>query len=178
MIFWQNWQTLIDNIHDLQFHLQLSPIPTGSLSKGMESSMTIGMFNHISIDVLIKRFFNRSLLTICLYVVYWGDFLMNNFNPTSLDVWGVGPGFEDTATTFSVCTWLMIYYVVSILMQNKKSQKKGRFISCPFIMVRTLECQTDWVLDKWYARNPNLEYNFLWAYPMISNTLIEFTFDT
>ena len=32
----------------------------------------------------------------------------------SLDVWGIGPGFDDTATTFSVCTWLNIFYVVGI----------------------------------------------------------------
>ena len=31
-----------------------------------------------------------------------------------MDVWGIGPGFDDTATTFSVCTWLNIFYVVGI----------------------------------------------------------------
>ena len=38
-----------------------------------------------------------------------------DFDHPSLDVWGIGPGFDDTATTFSVCSWLFIYYVVRLV---------------------------------------------------------------
>ena len=30
----------------------------------------------------------------------------------SLNVWGITDGFEASATTFSVCAWIFIYYVV------------------------------------------------------------------
>jgi hypothetical protein len=36
-------------------------------------------------------------------------------NDHSLDVWGIGPGLKENAITFSVCTWLMTFYVVSVI---------------------------------------------------------------
>ena len=94
----------------------------GSLSKGMESSTTTGMFNHISMD---NGHVDQEIIkSVCICGVK-GSFVKNHHHLgleiervyyLSLDVWGIGPGFDESATTFSVCTWLMIYYVVSSII--------------------------------------------------------------
>ena len=58
---------------------------------------------------------DQQLFCWLLFSTENGEIKNLDFDHPSLDVWGIGPGFEETATTFSVCSWLFIYYVVCIV---------------------------------------------------------------
>ena len=58
---------------------------------------------------------DQQLFCWLLFSTENGEIKNLDFDHLSLDVWGIGPGFEETATTFSVCSWLFIYYVVCIV---------------------------------------------------------------
>ena len=84
----------------------------GSLFRGMESSMTTGSYRE---DFNGPLFHGPAALLLAPFSTENGKIKNLDFDHLSLDVWGIGPGFEETATTFSVCSWLFIYYVVCIV---------------------------------------------------------------
>ena len=63
---------------------------------------------------------DQQLFCWLLFSTENGEIKNLDFDHPSLDVWGIGPGFEETATTFSVCSWLFIYYVVRLVKKYSK----------------------------------------------------------
>ena len=63
---------------------------------------------------------DQQLFCWLLFSTENGEIKNLDFDHLSLDVWGIGPGFEETATTFSVCSWLFIYYVVRLVKKYSK----------------------------------------------------------
>ena len=85
-----------------------------SLSNGTESSTITGnVASDINRGACISVIWGKRMNCIKTKSPYY-FFCKITYYCLSLDVWGIGPGFDDTATTFSVCTWLNIFYVVGI----------------------------------------------------------------